>query len=64
MSKIEIGDRITFKSNTRHGSPTLTRVVKGFWGEDGDQPSVRAHGWTDFMVYSHEVISVIKKVQP
>lgn len=53
--KIKIGDSITFRAVTRGGSPKLTRVVNGFWSGN---PTVRAHGWPDFVVRHDEIISV------
>ena len=58
--KIEIGDRIKFAAPTRHGPPVATRVVNGFWGE-ANAPTVHFHGYTDFMVRHHEIISIEKR---
>ena len=55
--KIEIGDRITFRAATRDGNRKMTRVVNGFW-LDGTMPTVRAHGWSNFIVRLHEIIEV------
>lgn len=52
---IEVGDRITFRSVTRHSDKPVTRVVNGFF--DG-KPTVRFHGWSEFIVHRHEVIEV------
>ncbi len=54
--KLSVGDRITFKAATRAGKPKLTRVVNGFWG-DG-RPTVRAHGYADFVVSWKEIPAI------
>lgn len=57
--KIEIGDRITFKSPTRWADRKATRVVKGF--DPHGRPEVAYGGCPYFIVQLHEVISVQKK---
>ena len=58
--KIEVGDRIKFAAPTRCGAPVATRVVNGFWGATRS-PTVRFHGYSDFMVRDHEIISIEKR---
>lgn len=58
-TKLEIGDRITFKAATRASFAKLTRVVNGFW-VDG-RPTVRAHGYGEFIVDWREIQSVQRK---
>jgi hypothetical protein len=53
---LKIGDRITFVSPTRSGAPRLTRVIKGF--TLSGKPTVRAHGYANFMVRPEEIESV------
>ncbi len=55
--KINVGDRIVFKAATRAGNPKLTRVVNGFW--PNGNPTVRAHGFPDFVVDWKEISAVI-----
>jgi hypothetical protein len=51
---IKVGDRITFRSPTRaYGNAKATRVVTGFWR---GEPTVRYHGWGDFIVHNREII--------
>ena len=52
---IKKGDRITFKSATRSGAPTLTRVVNGKFTH---LPTVRAHGLGAFVVRLHEITHI------
>lgn len=54
---LNIGDRITFKAATRDSYKKMTRVVTGFW-PDGC-PTVRAHGWSDFVVRWNEILEVL-----
>lgn len=56
IANIRLGDRITFRSPTRDGTKTLTRVVNGFWVNGN--PTVRAHGWSNFVVAAHEISQV------
>lgn len=55
---IQIGDRITFRAVTRYGTPKLTRVVNGFW--INGNPTVRAHGWPNFVVRPHEITAILQ----
>jgi len=61
---IAVGDRIQFKAITRADYRAVWRVVNGFtpcgWYEDYDlrKPTVRYHGWADFIVNYHEIITV------
>jgi hypothetical protein len=54
---IKIGDHITFKAATRHSYAKATRIVTGFWGTTG-MPTVRFHGWHNFVVRHHEVLAI------
>lgn len=54
--KLLVGDRITFKAATRAGAPTLTRVVNGF--HCTGEPTVRAHGYSDFVVHWKEISAI------
>lgn len=56
---IAVGDRITFRAVTRNGAPLMTRVVNGFW-PNGD-PTVRAHGWSQFAVRPQEITAISKR---
>lgn len=53
ISNLAVGDRITFRSPTRNGSPKLTRIVNGFW--PNGMPTVRANGCPNFVVDAHEI---------
>jgi len=55
--KLNIGDRITFKAATRDSYKKITRVVTGFWSNGC--PTVRAHGWSDFVVRWNEISAVL-----
>ncbi|UTS82845.1 hypothetical protein [Phaeobacter piscinae] len=59
IQEIKEGDRITFRSPTRDGNRKLTRVVNGFW--PNGLPTVRAHGWGNFVVRAHEIQEIIPK---
>jgi|LKGT01.1.fsa_nt_gi hypothetical protein len=37
MDKIEVGDRIRFRSITRWSGAAVWRVVNGFWGSTGQR---------------------------
>lgn len=52
---IKVGDRITFRAVTRWSAAKLTRVVNGFYF---DKPTVRAHGYADFVVRLDEIIEI------
>ena len=60
MDKIEIGDRIKFKSATRCSNKAVWRKVNGFWG-DTSMPTVRFEGWSNFAVRLGEVLEVEKE---
>lgn len=49
---IGIGDRIRVRIATRSGWLTGWRVVNGF---EGNRPTIRAHGWTRFVVRPCEI---------
>ncbi len=57
LSQIKIGDRIQFRSVTRHSDATVWRVVTGveFGGQRVIQ--VRYHGWGDFQVRNREIFA-------
>ena len=58
MDNIRVGDRIKFRAVTRHSDRAVTRVVNGFVSENGN-PTVRFHGWGNFVVRRHEIHEVI-----
>lgn len=58
VGKIAVGDRIIFKSPTRDDYRRATRQVVGF--DSLGRPLVVYKGWSDFVVFPSEVISVIK----
>ena len=53
LDTIEVGDRIRFRAATRSSDKEVWRKVNGF-GTNG-QPTVRFHGWGDFVVRWHEI---------
>ena len=65
-TKIEVGDRITFRAVTRHSDKSVTRIVNGFVTADGSGwldaedrlPTVRFEGWANFIVRHHEITEV------
>lgn len=58
MDIIKVGDRITFRSPTRDGCRTATRVVNGFYAGDTSLPTVRYNGWAKFAVRQWEITLV------
>lgn len=58
---IEIGDRIVFRAVTRHSDKSVTRKVNGFCN---GEPTVRFHGWGNFIVHHHEISEVLQDRQP
>ncbi len=59
-SDIEVGDRITFCAVTRYSNKTVIRKVNGFFGM-ARRPTVRFHGWNDFVVEAHEITQIHKR---
>ncbi len=59
LAKVKVGDRITFKAATRGARYCdTTRVVTGIAPYyTGAGICVRYHGWGDFHVRDHEIIS-------
>ena len=65
-TKIEVGDRITFRAVTRHSDKSVSRLVNGFvtkdgtgWiGSDERWPTVRFEGWDKFIVRPWEITDV------
>lgn len=55
---IKLGDKITFRAVTRGGAPKLTRIVNGFFN---GRPTVRAHGYADFVVFLREITNVSRR---
>lgn len=56
LTTIKIGDRIRFRAATRASDREVWRKVNGF--ANGGQPTVRFHGWPDFVVRWHEISDV------
>ena len=58
LNKIQVGDRIQFRSVTRHSDRTVWRKVTGvnFCGKRIIQ--VRYHGWPNFQVRDNEIKDV------
>ena len=54
--EMRVGDLLTFKSVTRDSYRKATRVIVGF--DSLGRPQVRYGGWSDFIVYPKEIISV------
>lgn len=50
-----VGDRLTFKAATRSHYRKATRLINGF--DTLGRPLVNYHGWSDFVVQLHEIIS-------
>ena len=61
VSKINVGDRIVFRSPTRDGCRKANRIVTGFWNQYSEhrQPTVRYFGWSNFAVKASEIIEHI-----
>ena len=55
--KIEIGDKLTFRSVTRSDNRKATRKVNGFYC-GSDMPTVQYHGWSHFVVKGYEILKV------
>jgi hypothetical protein len=55
---IKVGDRIKFKSATRHNHRVATRVVRGL--DSQGRPLVGYAGWRDFIVHRCEIIEALK----
>ena len=53
--KMRVGDRLTFKAATRSHYRKATRPIRGFTPQG--RPMVAYHGWSDFVVQPHEIIS-------
>jgi hypothetical protein len=53
----KVGDRIKFKSATRDSFRVETRVIRDI--DELGRPLVRYFGWRNFVVRSHEIISVV-----
>jgi len=51
----EIGQTIVFKALTRHSYKKATRKINGSWH---GSPTVRYHGWNDFIIKDHEIIEI------
>ena len=60
FSKINFktGQKITFKSPTRSGNTKATRLINGSWC---GLPTVRFHGWSNFVIKENEIIE--KKIE-
>lgn len=56
-TNIDIGVWIKFKAATRADYKAVWRKVNGDW--DGC-PTVRYHGWGNFVVRRHEILAVSK----
>ena len=56
-SDLTIGDRITFRSPTRDGCRTATRIINGF--NHCGLPTVAYFGWPQFVVAPHELIELV-----
>lgn len=54
--RARVGDYIVFKAATRHSYRKARRKVTGF--DTLGRCLVRYAGWSDFIVHSHEIISV------
>jgi glutamate-1-semialdehyde aminotransferase len=52
---IKVGDQIKFNSPTRSARAPAVRVVTG--RDHINRVTVRYHGYGDFIVYDHEIIS-------
>jgi len=62
--EIKVGDLIKFTATTKSSCQTVQRTVNGFtpegWYKDHKlvKPTVRYHGWPDFIVSYHEILEV------
>jgi len=60
LLKLKVGDRIKFRAVTRSGAPAVWRKVNGFWFGT-NEPTVRYHGWPNFVVKLNEILETEKK---
>lgn len=56
-----VGDRIRFSAATRCGPPVATRKVKRL-GDHGSY-EVGFHGWPNFIVHKHEVLTIYRDAE-
>ena len=52
---LKVGDKIKFKAVTRWGYKAAWRTINGF---DGQRPTVRFSGWSNFIVNLGEIVDI------
>jgi hypothetical protein len=55
MKQFKTGQRITFKSPTRHGNFKATRIINGTFN---GLPTVKFNGWPAFVIKENEIINI------